>query len=134
MVSTHYFSINCKTNSRFWNPRYKLVSQYFTNIVLIWCSFNKTRKSFGFQLPEVYRNRKISNSKKLLLDWLFGCICWWTTQEAAHVLGPRCRCMHYNCLKKIEDKWIYRLSTFYPPSGLKSRDDIVSNSRDNFKI
>ena len=29
--------------------------------------FNNTRKSIGFQLPGIYRNRKISNSEELLL-------------------------------------------------------------------
>ena len=34
------------------------------------CCFNNKRKSFGFQIPGVYRNRKISNSEKLLLMYI----------------------------------------------------------------
>ena len=54
--------------------------------------------------------------------------------DAGHISGPQCRCTECNKLKRIEDKWILRLGTFYGASGLNSRDEIVGNVRGNFKI
>ena len=53
--------------------------------------------------------------------------------QAGHIGGPQCRCNQCDRLKRIEDKWIMRMGTFFGDSGLNSRDEIVSNVRGNFK-
>ena len=55
-------------------------------------------------------------------------------RQAEHEGGPQCRCTECGKLKRIEDKWIMRLGTFYGDSGLNSRDEIISSVRGNFKI
>ena len=57
----------CNTNSRFEILVTSLCNTSSNSLQITRCSFNNTRKSFGFQLPGVYRNRKISNSEELLL-------------------------------------------------------------------
>jgi hypothetical protein len=54
--------------------------------------------------------------------------------SAGHISGPQCRCTECNKLKRIEDKWILRLGTFYGASGLNSRDETVGAVRGNFKM
>ena len=72
-----------------------------------------------------------SNIRITLLDYLD------TTEqlltEAGHTGGPQCRCSQCDKLKRIEDKWIMRLGTFFGDSGLNVRDEIVTNVRVNFK-
>ena len=51
--------------------------------------------------------------------------------SAGHISG---RCTECNKLKRIEDKWILRLGTFYGASGLNFRDEIVGAVMGNFKI
>ena len=51
---------------------------------------------------------------------------------AGHLAGPRCRCVECQKLKKIEDKWICRLGSFYGDSGLNTCDEIKARSRVNY--
>ena len=53
--------------------------------------------------------------------------------NAGHVGGPKCRCSECMGLKKLEDKWICRLGTFYGVHGLNTRAEIKSRSRINFR-
>ena len=53
--------------------------------------------------------------------------------EAADHGGTSCVCVECQKLKDIEDKWICRLGTFYPPHGLNTRDEIKARSRVNYR-
>ena len=55
-------------------------------------------------------------------------------RQAGHVNGPQCSCTECKKLKRIEDKWILRLGTFYGESGLNTRNEIISAVRGNFKM
>jgi predicted GIY-YIG superfamily endonuclease len=49
-------------------------------------------------------------------------------EEAGRIVGPQCRCSQSKWLKRIEDKWIMRMETFFGNSGLNK------NVRGNFKL
>ena len=72
------------------------------------------------------------NIRLTLLDFLDTTVGKLDT--AGHISGPQCRFTECNKLKRVKDKWILRLGTFYGASGLNSRDEIVGTARSNFKI
>ena len=92
---------------------------------------NKTQTQLGCTSISSDTGPDKSNIRITLLDYLD------TTQqlltEAGHTGGPQCRCNQCDRLKRIEDKWIMRLGTFFGESGLNVRDEIVTNVRVNFK-
>ena len=54
-------------------------------------------------------------------------------RQAGHEPGPQCRCAECQRLKRIEDKWILRMGTFYGESGLNTRDELTTAVRGNYR-
>ena len=48
---------------------------------------------------------------------------------AKHKPGPGCTCSLCNKLKNLEDNWILRVGTFFPPHGLNTRDELKEKVR-----
>ena len=48
---------------------------------------------------------------------------------AEHKPGPGCTCSLCNKLKNLEDNWILRVGTFFPPHGLNTRDELKEKVR-----
>ena len=47
-------------------------------------------------------------------------------RQAGHETGPQCKCVECGKLKRIEDKWIFKMGTFYGDIGLNTRDEITA--------
>ena len=50
-----------------------------------------------------------------------------------HEPGLQCMCIECNGLKRVEDKWILRMGTFYGDSGLNTRNEFTAVARGNYK-
>ena len=53
-------------------------------------------------------------------------------QAASHVAGADCQCSQCLLLKKMEDKWIFRMGTYHGDFGLNERDEILNRTRASY--
>ena len=54
-------------------------------------------------------------------------------QQAGHKGGPGCICKLCAKLKRLEDRWIMKVGSYFYPSGLNSRDEIQQKARTEHK-
>ena len=52
---------------------------------------------------------------------------------AGHELRPQCRSIEFDRLKRVEDKWIMRMGTFYGDSRLNTRNEFTAIAKGNYQ-